>query len=156
MPIMRFYVAGNEDADVIGVGLRLTVSALASKHELQIAPRNLYEENKVEVIIRGSRNAIQNLCREIQDEDVRIFNRKGSYLVTEPEIYEGIKPDWLHYRTMLTIEQLQKGIIELTNIADKLVVLNKVTQKLDKLTEKLTEIVSFASIEKIDTKIEKR
>lgn len=150
---MRFFVEGNAKADVIGVGLRLQISALASKYELQIAPRNLYDENKVEVIIRGSRQAIHALCLEIQEQDIRLFKRKGVYTVTEPEIYEGIKPDWMHYRTMLTVEQLQTGIVRYGQLTEELrdlkSDLSDLAEKLDDAIEELKLLLPRKELEKI-------
>jgi len=90
MPIKKFYIVG--DGKVIDVGLRPSVVTIGLTYDLKAAARNLYKENKVEVIISGAEEGIQQFWERVKREGIRAVRDEKAYTVTELEPYVGMEP----------------------------------------------------------------
>lgn len=137
----KFDIIG--DGKVIGVGLRPALLGLASEYDLQIACRNLWKENRVEVVVNGTEDNIERFWSYIKNKDIRLFPDIKMYDVSELETYEGPKIDWGYYTQSLTSEQLYRGF---QYVGEALKDINrnfgKAIEKFGGLSNKLDEISS--------------
>ncbi|MEM2294434.1 MAG: hypothetical protein QXX41_14275 [Nitrososphaerota archaeon] len=140
MPIRKFYIKGN--GKVIDVGLRPSLVTLGLVYDLKVATKNLFEENKVEVIVSGSEESIKRFWERIKKEDVRPIKDEKTYILTEPEPYEGTEPDWSYHISASLMEQIYKGISRIEGIEKSLDALNSIKETLKGIDEKFGEMVN--------------
>jgi len=140
MPIKKFYIKG--DGKVIDVGLRPSLVTLGAAYDLKVATRNLYEENKVEVIASGSDEGIQRFWEYVEKEDIRPIKNDETYIVTKPEPYEGIEPDWAYHVSASLMEQIYKGISRIEGIEKSLGALSGIQETLRGIDDKFGEMVN--------------
>jgi len=114
MPIKRFYIKGN--GNVTDVGLRPSLVTLGLAYDLKVATRNLYEENKVEVIVSGSEEGIKRFWEHVKKQDIRPVKDEKGYSVTELQPYEGMEPDWAYQVSASLMEQIYKGISRIEGV----------------------------------------
>jgi len=147
MHIRRFYLKG--DGKVFDVYLRPSLIALGVGYDLRIACRNLRKENRIEVIVSGVDENIQQFWEYVKEHDVRPVGNKKPYTVSEIEPYEGIEPDWTYHMSASTMEQITKGVTSLEQISKGVAGLEGVGTSLEGVNKTLREIDGkFGRLEK--------
>ena len=143
MPIKKFYIVG--DGKVIDVGLRPSVVTIGLTYDLKAAARNLYKENKVEVIISGAEEGIQQFWERVKREDIRAVRDEKAYTVTELEAYVGMEPDWAYYSSASLMEQIYKGVSIMTGVEQRMGGVEKRMNGVDKNLGAMQQ--TFASVQ---------
>lgn len=152
MQIKKFYLTAN--GKIFDVYLRPTLIALGVNYDLRVACRNLRKEKKVEIIVNGTNEDIQQFWEYVKGYDVRPVKNEKAYQVSEIEPYEGLEPDWTFHMSASTMEQLSKGIASLEGINKSL---ESIDDKFGKLEDKFGIFGLYAKgmDEKLDTLPEK-
>jgi len=146
MSVKKFYLKGN--GKVFDVYLRPSLIALGVGYDLKIACRNLRKENKVEVLVSGRDEAIQQFWDHVKEHDIRPVKDEKAYLVSDIETYKGVQPDWTYHMSASTMEQISKGVTSLEGI-DK--TLHEIDEKFGGLEKRFGMFGSYA--ERIDQKL---
>lgn len=127
----KFYLIG--DGKVFDVYLRPSLIDLSVGYGLKIACWNLRKENRVEAIVKGTDENIQEFWNYVKDHDIRRVKKGKPYTVSKIEPYNGEEPDWTYYMSASTMEQISKGVRSLEAI-------NKIPRGLEGINKTLQEI----------------
>ncbi len=138
MPIRKFYIKG--DGKVIDVGLRPSLVSIGLSYDVKVATRNLYEENKVEVIVSGTDESIHQFYERVKKEDIRAVRDEKAYTITELEPYEGIEPEWAYHMSASVMEQIYKGVSRIAGMEERLRALDGIQGTLRGIQETLSGI----------------
>ena len=147
--IKRFYVIGN--GRVFDVYLRPTLIALGINYDLKMACRNLRKEKKVEVIVSGTDESIEQFRNYIREHDIRPVKANKLYTVSEIEPYEGLEPDWAYQMSASTMEQITKGVASLEDIDKSLGNINKSLNSMDGKLDTLPDRIAEALEKRFET-----
>lgn len=121
----------NEKPDeIFNMGFRPALMGQAAELDLKSVVTNIQEENenKIQVLIRGSANIINSYDQFINNNDIWVKKQasKPKYHITQLEEYNRPDTDWNGYQLSLMLEQIYKGLhqanvrVRLTSIEAKL------------------------------------
>lgn len=124
MVTKRFFVVG--DGLVKGVGLR---------------PSLIPEEQRVEVVVEGVEGDVEAFWELIKRVNVRAI-MEGAYNVTDLEDYAGPEVDWTYAVSVVTLEQIAKGVPILLSIDGRLGSIEKALEGLPtRIAEELRRVL---------------